>query len=131
MGDRTKTDKDKNKVEKSYKEFFKDQKDRVTKNLNKKDKDPRNPYNGTRLEKDYQKMLNEADADDKEYDARMLKEIWEKDHLTVDPKGIMRKTVKSGGKVKKYMGGGKVYASHNKRYAHGGKVSGRKAKYND
>ena len=36
----------------------------------------------------------------------------------------------SGGKVKKYMGGGKVYASHNKRYAHGGKVSGRKAKYN-
>ncbi len=27
-------------------------------------------------------------------------------------------------------GGGKVYASHNKRYAHGGKVSGRKAKYN-
>ena len=37
---------------------------------------------------------------------------------------------KSGGKVKKYMGGGKVYASHNKRYAHGGKVSGRKAKYN-
>ena len=26
--------------------------------------------------------------------------------------------------------GGKVYASHNKRYAHGGKVSGRKAKYN-
>jgi hypothetical protein len=37
---------------------------------------------------------------------------------------------KKGGKVKKYMGGGKVYASHNKRYAHGGKVSGRKAKYN-
>ena len=27
-------------------------------------------------------------------------------------------------------GGGKVYASHNKRYAYGGKVSGRKAKYN-
>ena len=25
--------------------------------------------------------------------------------------------------------GGKVYASHNKRYAHGGKVSGRKATY--
>tara|TARA_R100000781_G_scaffold109555_1_gene74545 strand:+ start:49 stop:390 length:342 start_codon:yes stop_codon:yes gene_type:complete len=36
---------------------------------------------------------------------------------------------KKGGKVKKYMGGGKVYASHNKRYAHGGKVSGRKATY--
>ncbi len=27
-------------------------------------------------------------------------------------------------------GGGKVYTNHNKRYAHGGKVSGRKAKYN-
>ena len=26
-------------------------------------------------------------------------------------------------------GGGKVYASHNKRYAYGGKVSGRKATY--
>ena len=25
--------------------------------------------------------------------------------------------------------GGKVYTSHNKRYAHGGKVSGRKATY--
>ena len=31
---------------------------------------------------------------------------------------------------KKYMGGGKVYTNHNKRYAHGGKVSGRKAKDN-
>ena len=31
---------------------------------------------------------------------------------------------------KKYMGGGKVYINQNKRYAHGGKVSGRKAKYN-
>ena len=27
-------------------------------------------------------------------------------------------------------GGGKVYTNQNKRYAHGGKVSGRKAKYN-
>ena len=43
---------------------------------------------------------------------------------TIEPK------VKSGGKVKKYMGGGKVYTNQNKRYAHGGKVSGRKAKYN-
>ena len=34
-----------------------------------------------------------------------------------------------GGKVKKYMGGGKVYINQNKRYAHGGKVSGRKATY--
>jgi len=42
---------------------------------------------------------------------------------TADPK------MKKGGKVKKYMGGGKVYASHNKRYSHGGKVSGRKATY--
>ena len=38
--------------------------------------------------------------------------------------------MKKGGKVKKYMGGGKVYTTQNKRYAHGGKVSGRKAKYN-
>ena len=43
---------------------------------------------------------------------------------TTDPK------MKKGGKVKKYMGGGKVYTNQNKRYAHGGKVSGRKAKYN-
>ena len=41
-----------------------------------------------------------------------------------------RKLFKKGGKVKKYMGGGKVYTTQNKRYAHGGKVSGRKAKYN-
>ena len=44
--------------------------------------------------------------------------------------------IKSGGKVRKTKkrkkSGGKVkaYASHNKRYAYGGKVSGRKAKYN-
>ena len=37
--------------------------------------------------------------------------------------------MKKGGKVKKYMGGGKVYASNTKRYSHGGKVSGRKATY--
>jgi hypothetical protein len=41
----------------------------------------------------------------------------------------LEKSYKKGGKVKKYMGGGKVYASHNKRYSHGGKVSGRKATY--
>ena len=27
-------------------------------------------------------------------------------------------------------GGGKIYTMHEKRYAHGGKVSGRKPKYN-
>ena len=43
----------------------------------------------------------------------------------------LRRTLKSGGKVRKKKSGGKVYANHNKRYAHGGKVSGRKAKYND
>jgi len=37
--------------------------------------------------------------------------------------------MKKGGKVKKYMGGGKVYTTQNKRYAYGGKVSGRKATY--
>ena len=37
---------------------------------------------------------------------------------------------KSGGKVRKKKSGGKVYTTQNKRYAHGGKVSGRKAKYN-
>ena len=42
---------------------------------------------------------------------------------TIEPK------MKKGGKVKKYMGGGKVYTNQNKRYAHGGKVSGRKATY--
>ena len=36
---------------------------------------------------------------------------------------------KSGGKVRKKKSGGKVYANQNKRYAHGGKVSGRKATY--
>ena len=42
---------------------------------------------------------------------------------TIEPK------IKSGGKIKKYMGGGKVYTTQNKRYAYGGKVSGRKATY--
>ena len=36
---------------------------------------------------------------------------------------------KSGGKVRKKKSGGKVYSNQNKRYAHGGKVSGRKATY--
>ena len=35
-----------------------------------------------------------------------------------------------GGEVKKKKSGGKVYSNQSKRYAHGGKVSGRKAKYN-
>ena len=39
------------------------------------------------------------------------------------------KKKRSGGKVKKKKSGGKVYASNNKRYAYGGKVSGRKATY--
>tara|TARA_Y100000593_G_scaffold83923_1_gene158586 strand:- start:266 stop:733 length:468 start_codon:yes stop_codon:yes gene_type:complete len=54
---------------------------------------------------------------------------WEKKNLTPGPDGTKYLTLKSGGKVKKKKSGGKVYASHNKRYSHGGKVSGRKAKY--
>ena len=50
--------------------------------------------------------------------------------LKIDPEISPSISKKSGGKVKKYMGGGKVYTTQNKRYAHGGKVSGRKAKYN-
>ena len=38
-------------------------------------------------------------------------------------------TLKSGGKVRKKKSGGKVYTNQNKRYANGGKVSGRKATY--
>ena len=34
-----------------------------------------------------------------------------------------------GGEVKKKKSGGKVYSNQSKRYAHGGKVSGRKATY--
>ena len=43
---------------------------------------------------------------------------------TIEPK------MKKGGKVKKKKSGGKVYATQNKRYANGGKLSGRKAKFN-
>ena len=50
--------------------------------------------------------------------------------LKTDPEISPSISKKSGGKVKKYMGGGKVYTNQNKRYTHGGKVSGRKAKYN-
>jgi len=50
-------------------------------------------------------------------------------NLKINPEIPSSISKKSGGKVKKKKGGGKVYASHNKRYAHGGKVSGRKAKY--
>ena len=49
--------------------------------------------------------------------------------LKIDPEISPSISKKSGGKVKKYMGGGKVYTTQNKRYAHGGKVSGRKATY--
>jgi hypothetical protein len=41
--------------------------------------------------------------------------------------GMVRKKKKT---AKKMMGGGKVYTMDDKRYAYGGKVSGRKAKYN-
>ena len=50
--------------------------------------------------------------------------------LKIDPEISPSISKKSGGKVKKYMGGGKVSTTQNKRSAHGGKVSGRKAKYN-
>ena len=50
------------------------------------------------------------------------------------PVDIRLESKKSGGKVRKTKkrkkSGGKVYTTQNKRYAHGGKVSGRKAKYN-
>ena len=50
------------------------------------------------------------------------------------PVDIRLESKKSGGKVRKTKkrkkSGGKVYTNQNKRYAHGGKVSGRKAKYN-
>jgi len=71
--------------------------------------------------------IEKLDAEIEILDARIkkrkrdhMKYQWEKYQKTPDSKGIFRKTVKSGGKV---------YASHNKRYAHGGKVSGRKATY--
>ena len=41
--------------------------------------------------------------------------------------GMVRKKKKT---AKKMMGGGKVYTMDDKRYAYGGKVSGRKPKYN-
>ena len=64
-----------------------------------------------------------AEEDDVTLDAivkNVIKEAIEKES---------RENKKSGGKVKKYRGGGKVYSNQNKRYAHGGKVSGRKATY--
>ena len=49
------------------------------------------------------------------------------DRLKIQSKSDMLKSVS---KKKKKSSGGKVYSNQNKRYAHGGKVSGRKAKYN-
>ena len=58
---------------------------------------------------------------------KAIQKLAEKQRLSEKQSGgKVRKTKKrkkSGGKVK-------AYASHNKRYAYGGKVSGRKAKYN-
>ena len=49
----------------------------------------------------------------------------------VDPLKIPSKSelLKSVSKKNKKSSGGKVYSNQNKRYAHGGKVSGRKATY--
>ncbi len=71
---------------------------------------------------------------DKKIDEKSLEELrkflFEEEGVTWNPEQLKHlKTLKSGGKVKKKKSGGKVYTSHNKRYAHGGKVSGRKATY--
>jgi hypothetical protein len=66
-----------------------------------------------------------SDEERREYVKKRIRgqrtKIWRRGHEILGPDGKVRQAVKSGGKV---------YASHNKRYAHGGKVSGRKAKYN-
>ena len=48
----------------------------------------------------------------------------------VDPLKIPSKSELLKSVSEKKKSGGKVYSNQNKRYAHGGKVSGRKAKYN-
>ena len=76
--------------------------------------------NSTKFKKAMEIIKNSAPA--------ILESAREK--LKINPEIPSSISKKSGGKVKKYMGGGKVYINQNKRYAHGGKVSGRKAKYN-
>ena len=88
---------DENSRDEEYKKWKKKQEERIKKHQNKTLKEE-----WKRLEEEDKKML------------------WEQHNFTVGDDGIIRRTVKSGGKV---------YAIHNKRYAHGGKVSGRKATY--
>ena len=47
--------------------------------------------------------------------------------LILNKGGVIKKKKSAPKKMK---GGGKIYTMHEKRYAHGGKVSGRKPKYN-
>ena len=52
------------------------------------------------------------------------------DKANVEPMMDGGMVIKKKKTAKKMMGGGKVYTMDDKRYAYGGKVSGRKAKYN-
>ena len=122
--------------EETFHEWYKKQLERVAKN--KKEKIIRsdllslmvdeqaaemNAERHKKFRKEYEEFKKKNDDEER----RRLKE----DQRKWNPKtGTFDQVVKSGGKVKKYMGGGKVYTTQNKRYAHGGKVSGRKAKYN-
>jgi len=70
-------------------------------------------------------FLNEIDDI---FNAEKEKEKEEKKTIAINKGGLLKKDKSS----KKMMGGGKVkkpYTASNKRYAHGGKVSGRKPKY--
>ena len=67
-----------------------------------------------------------SDEENKGLKERLTKSKKKKPESMMDG-GMVRKKKKT---AKKMMGGGKVYTMDDKRYAYGGKVSGRKPKYN-
>ena len=126
---------DENSRDEEYKEWLKKQLERVAKN--KKEMKIKNDLLSLMEDEQaaemnierHKKYKKEFKQFKEERDAKEFKRFREHQRKWNPKTGTMDQVVKSGGKVKKYMGGGKVYASHNKRYAHGGKVSGRKATY--
>ena len=96
-------------------------------------KDRMSPNAGAKIERltEVKKKIQELESANVSVPVTLTKERdkLETDLRAMNPtKGTKPKKM-GGGKVKKYMGGGKVYINQNKRYAHGGKVSGRKATY--
>ncbi len=112
--------------EKNFKEWYKNQLERVAKN--RKDMKIKNDLLSL--------MVDEQAAEMNAEERKKFREEYEqfKKQKEADEfkrfKKYHKKWNKNTGKFDQVVkSGGKVYASHDKRYSHGGKVSGRKATY--